>query len=1019
MCSPKPTSSFLNLRRVFLTLLAFLSLSGEVLWAAPPIAPSGLMGTVTGTDSLALIWNDNSTDETIFQVFYTANVTSADFINLNSNSTSITGITNFQFTGLTPNTVFTFAIRAINAGSEVSAYTNTITITTSTLGAPSGLTASPLADGSARLTWIDNAATEAGFFFEQRLLSGGPFIRVGSLTPNATSIDFILLGPSSQYEFRLQAFTGPPENPSALTSFSNVALINTPAFPAPGSLVAMPLPDASVRLTWVDLTNNETGFYVESRELPNGSFSQIGSFSANTSSGTIAALDLTKQYEFRINAYTGTSANPVTLSSYSNVASVTSFLVAPSGLTATPELNGEVSLSWIDNAASEMGFFVELREIPGGSFSSLGPVESNVQGVALNGLLPARQYEFRVRAFAGNLENPTAFTSYSNVAAVTTSVLAPPSNFTATAAPVSPYQIGFSWSDNTNSEFGYEIEYRKVGTTVFVRRLMTDTNDTAAIIPKWEPGTAYEFRIRAVNGTQVSAYSGIVSATTRNGFSNPLYSPAAVGVPFNFQLATMSQSPRVSWSASSLPSGWVFDSNTGIITAIPSTAEVSMIPLSATFADGSSHDVSLEIRTLSPPQISIPVPVQQVSQGASTSFNLDNSFSAPGIQSAVRLATSKGNIDILLFPTAPLTVSNFLGYVNRGDYNDVIFHRSSLGFVLQGGGFRTRALPNVFERIPTQPPVLNEPGVSNLTGTIAMAKLGGDPNSATNEFFFNLQDNSENLDLQNGGFTVFGRASAPSLAGTVTTLSELDRYNYRIQQFNQSGNFNSTLADLPMDQSPAPMILDATKIPKILSAAPVPVLSYTLLSNSNPAVAAASIQGANLQINGLSSGISNLAVVATDLDGNSTSQVVTVLVRQSFVQWAAAKQIPNGENGLLGNPDQDALPNLLEFGFFGNPILTDSVSPAFSLVAGAGSRFLEVTFPVNKLAVGLTYRVDASVNLQADQWATLWSSSQGFSVPAVTAAVDLPDRTMITIRHPNGSSTSPRRFLRVAVTQSP
>jgi len=102
--------------------------------------------------------------------------------------------------------------------------------------------------------------------------------------------------------------------------------------------------------------------------------------------------------------------------------------------------------------------------------------------------------------------------------------------------------------------------------------------------------------------------------------------------------------------------------------------------------------------------------------------------------------------------TQPATTANFLNYVNREDYNGVIMHRLVPGFVLQGGGFDTALNP-----IPTDPPVVNEPGRSNLRGTIAMAKLGGDPNSATDQFFFNLANNSTNLDYQNGGFTVFAR----------------------------------------------------------------------------------------------------------------------------------------------------------------------------------------------------------------------------------------------------------------------
>lgn len=110
---------------------------------------------------------------------------------------------------------------------------------------------------------------------------------------------------------------------------------------------------------------------------------------------------------------------------------------------------------------------------------------------------------------------------------------------------------------------------------------------------------------------------------------------------------------------------------------------------------------------------------------------------------------------IELFDDTPATRDNFLNYVNDGDYNGVVMHRSVPGFVLQGGGFVWDGA--TFNHIATDPPVVNEFGRSNLYGTIAMAKVGGDPDSATSEFFYNLGDNSTNLDNQNGGFTVFAR----------------------------------------------------------------------------------------------------------------------------------------------------------------------------------------------------------------------------------------------------------------------
>lgn len=123
--------------------------------------------------------------------------------------------------------------------------------------------------------------------------------------------------------------------------------------------------------------------------------------------------------------------------------------------------------------------------------------------------------------------------------------------------------------------------------------------------------------------------------------------------------------------------------------------------------------------------------------------------------SVVRFDTTLGSFDVQLFnDLTPQTVANFLQYVNSGEYDNTLIHRSVPGFVVQGGGYNADTL----DHIPTFAPVVNEffPENSNTRGKIAMAKLGGDPDSATSEFFFNLADNSNNLDNQNGGFTSFG-----------------------------------------------------------------------------------------------------------------------------------------------------------------------------------------------------------------------------------------------------------------------
>ena len=130
----------------------------------------------------------------------------------------------------------------------------------------------------------------------------------------------------------------------------------------------------------------------------------------------------------------------------------------------------------------------------------------------------------------------------------------------------------------------------------------------------------------------------------------------------------------------------------------------------------------------------------------------------------VTFTTNLGSFVVsLLDDAAPQSVADFLSYVTdlSAGYNaeDSFFHRLATGFVLQGGGYGVQGGKVV--TIPTRAPVANEYSAAhpNVAGTVAFAKIGGDPNSATDQFFINLADNSSNLDSQNGGFTVFGVVS--------------------------------------------------------------------------------------------------------------------------------------------------------------------------------------------------------------------------------------------------------------------
>ncbi len=134
-------------------------------------------------------------------------------------------------------------------------------------------------------------------------------------------------------------------------------------------------------------------------------------------------------------------------------------------------------------------------------------------------------------------------------------------------------------------------------------------------------------------------------------------------------------------------------------------------------------------------------------------------FSAFGKSPVVVIDTNMGSIEVELNQDkAPVTVKNFLSYVDSKFYNGLIFHRVIDGFMIQGGGYDEKMI----ER-KTKEPIKNEAknGLLNDTGSISMARTA-DPDSATAQFFINVNDNSSlNYPSPDGhGYAVFGKVTS-------------------------------------------------------------------------------------------------------------------------------------------------------------------------------------------------------------------------------------------------------------------
>ena len=322
---------------------------------------------------------------------------------------------------------------------------------------------------------------------------------------------------------------------------------------------------------------------------------------------------------------------------------------------------------------------------------------------------------------------------------------------------------------------------------------------------------------------------------------------------------------------------------------VPLAVGTNTFLVRATTAGGQASGTTTITRQGAAPTVQTALAPVTVAANATTTVDLAGTFTdADIVNTRVRINTSEGPINIELFDRqAPKTVANFLNYVRDGDYTDSIFHRRVTGFVVQGGGFSFEpGTPPTLAPIPTDPPVQNEPDPttrSNLRGTLAMAKQGGNPNSATNQFFFNLGNNSANLDNQNGGFTVFGKVVGAADQAVVDALAAIPIQNQGTAAdlpASQQGVFteipleNYTGTDFPSDTTRANYAI----INGVTIVSQPEALTYSVVGRSDPAVAEATIVNNRLTIKGTQAGTTTITIRATDKTGNSVETTVTVTV---------------------------------------------------------------------------------------------------------------------------------------------
>lgn len=667
------------------------------------------------------------------------------------------------------------------------------------------------------------------------------------------------------------------------------------------------------KVNWDEYTGDADGFLIVARLGSRGKFVTVYSVAAGNTEGAFA---LVKSYfpvgariQFQVYAVQGASASDITASSPASdtvdVVIPASTFGAPTELTATPMDHGVIRIEWKDNSTTEEYFAIEMKTSEDGAYTHLGNALFNSVEVNITNFeTPGVERYFRVRAWRGTQPAVGAAasdngTDYSNVAMAITRNLFQNEELNWLGLPedtpwLEPLEKTATWQEDF----------------LLVVKTTSPETRTSLTVEDLPPGLSFDPDTGELSGrpTEIGVFPIIFSADFDDAESidgtlyltvlppsitSRKFEPATVDEPFSFAFVTTSPDARDDSSISGeLPPGLTYDPATLNLSGTPTTPGVYKFVFNVLFTgipNALTQNFTIRVRPPndSAPEAKLALPNAAIALGGAVEIDLANYFEDPDTGAAVRLETASGDLDLLLYPdSTPQTVANFLRYVDARDYDGTVFHRSIEDFVLQGGGYYPVATPNRFFEVSTRPSPINEPGVSNLRGTVAMAKIGGQPNSATTNFFFNLEDNSTNLDNQNEGFTVFGRTSLSSLP-VMDDLAAKPTYSLAVAIGSGS---NQTITDWPLSETVSPVAMDQSKLLKIETARRISPLNFDIVEISSPETLSATLDGTVLRLFGLAPGASDLEISITDLDGHSIAETLNVTVAGGVAQFLAGQE---------------------------------------------------------------------------------------------------------------------------------
>ena len=458
------------------------------------VAPTTLAAVAASATQINLTWSDVSTNETGFQV-ERSTTSGTGFVLI---TTTAANAVSFSNTGLTANTRYFYRVRSVNAvGTSVP--TAEASALTSAPAAPTMLTAVAASSTQINLTWVDASTSETGFQIERSLTSGSGFSLISTAAANATSFSNTGLTANTVYFYRVRAING-----SITSGYAPQATASTSAPLPPTTLNASAFSSTQINLTWVDASNNETGFQVERSTTSGSGYTLVTTTAANATSFSNTGLTANTSYFYRVRAINAVGSSNNT----PEFATSTAAPIMPTALAGVATSTTQINLTWADASNNETGFQIERSTTSGSGFTLINTTAANATSFSNTGLTAGTRYFYRIRSTNG------VGSSLNTPEAVAVANLVAPAALAAT--PVSQTQVNLTWTDASSNETGFQIERSLTAGAGFVLVTNTAANATSFSNTGLTAGTQYFYRVRATNnsGSGVSAFTAESNTTT-------------------------------------------------------------------------------------------------------------------------------------------------------------------------------------------------------------------------------------------------------------------------------------------------------------------------------------------------------------------------------------------------------------------------------------------------------------------------------------------------------------------------